>query len=58
MELRVLQYFLAVTCGQNILKAAESLHLSQPILSRQLRNIEELGRQLFIRINRKITLTE
>ncbi|MCI8549535.1 MAG: LysR family transcriptional regulator [Lachnospiraceae bacterium] len=59
MELRILQYFLAVTREQSILGAAESLHLSQPTLSRQLRNMEEeLGKQLFIRSNRKITLTE
>ena len=55
MELRILQYFLAVTREQSILGAAESLHLSQPTLSRQLRNMEEeLGKQLFIRSNRKI----
>lgn len=59
MELRVLQYFLAVTREQSILKAAQSLHLSQPTLSRQLKEMEdELGKQLFIRSNRKITLTE
>lgn len=37
MELRVLQYFLAVAREQNVSRAAESLHLSQPTLSRQLR---------------------
>lgn len=59
VELRVLQYFLAVTREQSILGAAESLHLSQPTLSRQLKDMEEeLGKQLFIRSNRKITLTE
>lgn len=59
MELRVLQYFLAVTREQSISGAAESLHLSQPTLSRQLRDMEdELGKQLIIRGNRKITLTE
>lgn len=59
MELRVLQYFLAVTREQSISGAAEALHLSQPTLSRQLRDMEEeLGKQLFIRSNRKITLTE
>lgn len=59
MELRVLQYFLAVTREQSISGAAESLHLSQPTLSRQLKDLEEeLGKQLFIRSNRKITLTE
>ena len=59
MEFRVLQYFLAVTQEQSISGAAEALHLSQPTLSRQLRDMEEeLGKQLFIRSNRKITLTE
>lgn len=59
MEFRVLQYFLAVTREQSISGAAESLHLSQPTLSRQLKDMEEeLGKQLFIRSNRKITLTE
>ncbi|MDO4270354.1 MAG: LysR family transcriptional regulator [Eubacteriales bacterium] len=59
MEFRVLQYFLAVTREQSISGAAEALHLSQPTLSRQLRDMEEeLGKQLFIRSNRKITLTE
>lgn len=59
MELRVLQYFLAVTREQSISGAAETLHLSQPTLSRQLKDMEdELGKQLMIRGNRKITLTE
>lgn len=59
MELRVLQYFLAVAREQSISGAAEFLHLSQPTLSRQLKDLEEeLGKQLFIRGNRKITLTE
>lgn len=59
MELRVLQYFLAVTREQSITGAAEALHLSQPTLSRQLRDLEEeLGKQLFIRGKRQITLTE
>lgn len=59
MELRVLQYFLAVTREQSISGAAEFLHLSQPTLSRQIKDLEkELGKQLFIRGNRRITLTE
>ncbi|MFQ7753437.1 MAG: LysR family transcriptional regulator [Acutalibacteraceae bacterium] len=58
MELRVLQYFLAVARERSISGAAESLHLSQPTLSRQLRELEEsLGKQLFVRGNRQITLT-
>lgn len=62
MELRVLQYFLAVTREQSIVRAAESLHLSQPTLSTQIKAMEEeLGKQLLIRGTkgtRKVTLTE
>lgn len=59
MEIRVLQYFLAIAREQSISGAAEFLHISQPTLSRQIRDMEEeLGKQLFIRGNRKIELTE
>lgn len=59
MELRVLQYFLAIAREQSISGAAEFLHISQPTLSRQIKDMEdELGKQLFIRGNRKIELTE
>lgn len=59
MEIRVLEYFLAVAREQNITAAAEFLHLTQPTLSRQLKDLEEeFGKQLFIRGKRKITLTE
>ena len=62
MELRVLHYFLAIAREQSIVRAAESLHLSQPTLSTQVKNMEkELGKQLLIRGtkgSRKITLTE
>lgn len=59
MELRVLKYFLTVAREENISNAAEYLHLTQPTLSRQLKELEdELGHQLLIRGNRKITLTE
>ena len=59
MELRVLEYFLAVARKESISKAAESLHLSQPTLSRQIRDLEEeLGKQLLIRGNRRVTLTD
>jgi len=59
MELRVLQYFLAVAIEESITKAAEALHLSQPTLSRQLKDLEdELGKTLMIRGNKKTTLTE
>lgn len=59
MELRVLNYFLTVAREGTISKAAEVLHLSQPTLSKQLKDLEEeLGVQLFIRGNREISLTE
>jgi len=59
MEIRVLKYFLAVAREESVLRAAESLHLSQPTLSRQLMDLEhELGKKLFIRGARHITLTE
>ena len=62
MEIRVLQYFLAIAREQSIVRAAESLHLSQPTLSTQIKGMEEeLGKQLLIRGtkgSRKVTLTE
>lgn len=62
MELRVLQYFLAVAREQNISAAAGSLHLTQPTLSTQLKALEEeLGKQLLVRGtkgSRKVTLTQ
>lgn len=59
MELRLLKYFLAVAREQNITRAAEALHLTQPTLSRQLTELEdEIGKKLLIRGRRKVTLTE
>ena len=59
MDIRVLQYFLAVAREESITKAAETLRMTQPPLSRQLKDLEEeLGRQLLIRGSKKITLTE
>lgn len=58
MELRVLEYFLAVAREESITKAAEVLHVTQPTLSRQLSGLEaEVGARLFKRGTRKITLT-
>ena len=58
MEIRVLKYFLVVAQEENITKAAELLHMSQPPLSRQMHDLEEeLGVKLFERTNRKIILT-
>ena len=59
MELRELRYFLAVAREQSISKAAEGLFVTQPNLSRQMQNLEkEIGKPLFIRGSRKITLTD
>ena len=61
MELRVLKYFLAVAQEENISKAAQLLHITQPTLSRQLIDLElELKTKLLIRgkRNKKITLTD
>lgn len=59
MELRVLRYFLAVAREESITGAANVLNVTQPTLSKQLMELEEeLGKKLFIRGNRKITLTE
>jgi len=41
MEIRVLKYFLTVARAENITKAAELLHITQPTLSRQLMQLEE-----------------
>lgn len=59
MELRVLHYFLAVARQQNITRAAEELHVTQPTLSRQLQDLEkELGTPLFTRTRHRMELTE
>lgn len=59
MEIRVLEYFLAVAREQSFSKAANTLHLTQPTLSRQLKELEEeLGKQLFIRSSKKLSLTD
>lgn len=62
MELRVLQYFLTVAREQSISGAARALHLSQPTLSTQLRDLEaSLGKQLLVRGvkgSRRVTLTD
>ncbi|MFQ7160087.1 MAG: LysR family transcriptional regulator [Ruthenibacterium sp.] len=59
MEIRVLKYFLMVAREENITKAANLLHLTQPTLSRQLMQLEEeLGVSLFRRSRHRIILTE
>ncbi len=59
MDIRTMQYYLAVVREGTISAAAEALHVAQPSLSRQMKDLEEeLGVSLFERGNRKITLTE
>lgn len=59
MELRVLNYFLAIAREENFTKAAQQLHVTQPTLSRQIAQLEEeLGVELFVRSNHNIILTE
>lgn len=59
MEIRVLRYFLTVVREENITRAAEVLHITQPTLSRQLAQLEtQMGVKLFLRGTRKIVLTD
>lgn len=59
MEIRVLRYFLAVARESNMTRAAQQLHVTQPTLSKQLKQLEEeVGKKLFIRSNYSIRLTE
>lgn len=58
MELRQLRYFVAVAEREHISEAAESLHVAQSAVSRQIANLEsELGAELFERIGRNVKLT-
>ncbi len=59
MEIRVLRYFLEVAREESITHAAARLHISQPTLSKQLKDLEgELGQKLFVRTNYSVRLTE
>ena len=59
MELRTMRYFLAVAREENMTRAAELLHVTQPTLSKQLKVLEdELGKKLFTRHSFSIQLTE
>ena len=59
MEIRTLRYFLAVAREENMTRAAEILHVTQPTLSKALKSLEdELGKKLFVRHSFSIRLTE
>lgn len=59
MDLRALEYFLAVARVKNFRRAAEHLHLSQPGLSQQIAKLEkDVGTKLFVRYPRGVELTE
>lgn len=59
MEIRVLRYFITVAREETITGAASALHMTQPTLSRQIRELEkELGRKLLERGTHKVTLTK
>ena len=59
MEIRVLRYFLEVAREESITHAAVRLHVSQPTLSKQMKDLEtELGQKLFVRTNYSIRLTD
>lgn len=59
MELRTLRYFLEIARNENMTRASESLHVSQPSLSKEMKALEdELGKKLFIRKNGGLRLTD
>lgn len=59
MEIRVLRYFLAIAREENMTRAAKYLHVTQPTLSKQIKQLEEeIGKKLFIRSNYSIKLTD
>lgn len=59
MELRLLKYFWTVATAGTVSKAAEQLYITQPTLSRQIKELErELDTQLFMRDGKKLILTE
>lgn len=58
MEIRVLRYFLAIAREETITGAANHLHMTQPTLSRQIKDLEEeLGQKLLVRGSHRVKLT-
>ena len=59
MEIRVLRYFLEIARTGNMSRASETLHVSQPTLSKQMKELEEeLGKKLFRRASTGLSLTD
>ena len=59
MEIRVLRYFLEIAREGNMTRAAERLHVTQPTLSKQMKELEqELGKKLFRRGSTSVSLTD
>ena len=59
MDLRVLKYFVTIAQEESITKASKLLYVSQPTLSRQIKDLEEeLGKKLFVRSNYSVKLTK
>ena len=59
MDIQQMKYFLAVAREESISRAAKFLYITQPSLTRQIQSMErEVGRPLFVRGGRRLTLTE
>ena len=59
MDIKTLRYFVEVVRQQNFTRAAQNLYVTQPTISKMLRNLEEeLGCTLLIRDGRKLLLTD
>ncbi|MBD5111556.1 MAG: LysR family transcriptional regulator [Ruminococcaceae bacterium] len=59
MEIRILRYFLEIAREENMTRAADSLHISQPSLSKEIKALEtELGKKLFTRTRSGLKLTD